>query len=266
MSTYNPMSKKFQEEAKRFGLTGNQLVKKYVEEGKLPNPTFIDREHNERTHKGAGFENRYKYQKNLLSNKGISFLEYRNHLAIDRGYDNDAEIQRLQSWNRGDSVPMHDNEECSYYLGVEIAERKVGRKYLPMILGNIDKEMPPNYPGFDFLLVGDIKVIKSSCLEYIYREKVSHLCDIYDDIYSRYVFSIKYNDIADYFFLIGFDDRLQLNILHIWIIRREKIIRGREFCRRDTLVITNKPKKLSEFEIYEVTDKLKNFMIDLKED
>lgn len=32
--TYNPMNKEFQEEAKRLGLTGNQLVQKYKKEGK----------------------------------------------------------------------------------------------------------------------------------------------------------------------------------------------------------------------------------------
>ncbi len=41
---YNPMSKEFQAEAKRLGLTGNQLILKYIHEGKLPDPTMVARE------------------------------------------------------------------------------------------------------------------------------------------------------------------------------------------------------------------------------
>lgn len=32
----------FQEYAKRLGLTGNKLIKKYVLEGKLPNPVVVE--------------------------------------------------------------------------------------------------------------------------------------------------------------------------------------------------------------------------------
>lgn len=38
---YNPISKEFQDEAKRLGLTGWQYHRKLVEEGKLPNPTDL---------------------------------------------------------------------------------------------------------------------------------------------------------------------------------------------------------------------------------
>jgi hypothetical protein len=39
LSKYNPMSKEFQKEIKRLGLTGNQYIRKLREEGKLPNPS-----------------------------------------------------------------------------------------------------------------------------------------------------------------------------------------------------------------------------------
>lgn len=41
MSKYNPMSKEFQEEAKRLGLTGYQYTQKLREEDKLPNPLIL---------------------------------------------------------------------------------------------------------------------------------------------------------------------------------------------------------------------------------
>jgi hypothetical protein len=57
ISKYNPMSKDFQEEAKRLGLTGNQLTKKYVQEGKIANPADINQERNEGIAERAGFKN-----------------------------------------------------------------------------------------------------------------------------------------------------------------------------------------------------------------
>lgn len=41
--TYNPMSKEFQDECKRLGLTGNQLIQKYRDDGKLPCTADINR-------------------------------------------------------------------------------------------------------------------------------------------------------------------------------------------------------------------------------
>lgn len=236
LSKYNPMSKEFQKDANRLGLTGNQYIQKLREEGKLRDPTDIEREKIERTYMDKGFN---------------SYTEYRNCLAKDRGYENQAELQKLQSWNRGDSSPMSENDNCPYYLGVDIAERIIGRKSLPIILGDIEKEMSPNYPGFDFILIGNIKVdIKSSSL-----------LDWY-----IYVFSINNNGMADYFLLIGINNRTKLDIMHLWLFRKEDIIRGKELYRRKILTIVNKPKKLLEFKRYEVTEKLKSIMMTLKED
>lgn len=46
---------------------------------------------------------------------------------------------------------MSDNIDCSEYLGVYIAERKIARKILLDIFGNIDEEIPYGNPGFDFV-------------------------------------------------------------------------------------------------------------------
>ena len=70
MSKYNPMSKEFQEEAKRLGLTGNQLIQKYIKEGKLPNPTDINRKSNDAIYQKAGYDNKAHYQREWRHSNG----------------------------------------------------------------------------------------------------------------------------------------------------------------------------------------------------
>lgn len=56
-------------------------------------------------------------------------------------------------------------------------------------------------------------------------------------------------------------DRIKLDIIRLWLFRKEDIIRGKELYRRKILTVVNKPKK---FKKYEVTEKLK--MMALKQD
>lgn len=134
MLKFNPMSKEFQDEAKRLGLTGNQLIQKYVHEGKLPNPTNIDRDTN-------------------------------NRICQDIGYIDRAEYLREWRYSKGIQAPMSENEECAHFLGTHIAERKYGRIILPEMFGGIEQEMPYGNPWYDFLVKRNIKVdVKSCCL------------------------------------------------------------------------------------------------------
>lgn len=129
-----PCSKKFQDEAKRLGLTGNQLIQKYVQEGKLLNPTDIDRDTN-------------------------------NHIYQDIGYKDKAEYTREWRHSNGIQSPMDENKDCAHYLGTIVAERQYGRIILPEIFGGIEQEMPYGNPWYDFLVKGNIKIdVKSCCL------------------------------------------------------------------------------------------------------
>jgi hypothetical protein len=77
-----------------------------------------------------------------------------------------------------------------------------------------------------------------------------------------------YNN-TDYFILSAWDDRDNLNLLHVWIFHKNDIIRGRIFWKRKGFVITNTPKKLMEFQDYELTDDLvmlKKLFEELKEE
>ena len=99
------------------------------------------------------------------------------------------------------SKPMSENRKCSAFLGVHVAER---------VLRNAFKEveqMPYGNRGYDFICNRGKKIdVKSSALHK--REKQA----------DHWQFIIKKNTTADYFMCLAFDNRDDLNPLHIWMI------------------------------------------------
>jgi len=121
-------------------------------------------------------------------------------------------------------TPHHVNKECSMYLGVHIAERVLFRYFEHVT------RMPPCNPGFDFICSKGFKIdVKSSTL---YRG-------------NYWSFDINKSDVADYFLCIAFDDRDNLNPLHVWLIPKEKV------CMKYRLCITNSEKSLAKWSMYE---------------
>lgn len=100
----------------------------------------------------------------------------------------------------GRQRPKSENKTCSAYLGEFIAERALSKFF-----DNITK-MPQNNPGYDFICGKGFKIdVKSACM-----------CKA--DNCIRWNFTIKRNTIADYFLCLAFDNRENLNPLHIWLI------------------------------------------------
>jgi len=228
MSKYNPMSKEFQEEAKRLGLTGNQLIKKYVQEGKIENPANINRERNKGIAERAGFKNHNEYELNRCHK------------------DMEHKRKYTQEWrhSNGIQLSMEENKDCAHYLGTFIAERQYGRIILPEMFGGIEQEMPYGNPYYDFLMTGNIKIdIKSCCL----REMKG---------WSGWEPHVRFNNVTDYFLILAFDDRENLHLVHIWMIGKNEIIRGEKFYMRDSIKITNTRRGLLEFKRFDWTDKL----------
>lgn len=213
----------FIEEAKRLGLTPYNYRCRLVQERKLVNPTDIERIKLNKTAKNAGFDNT---------------TEYHNHLAKISGYSDDAEYQRETSWNAGRRTPMSENYDCTLYFGVHIVER---------ILTDIFKEVTRMHiqnPGFDFICKNGKKIdTKARCLEY-------------HEGWMGWNFGIDYNKVADYFLLVGFDNRDSMYPMHIWLIKGKDIIRKRKLNEFKGLGITNKPGYIAEFKKYEIVDKL----------
>ena len=229
---YNPMSKEFQDEAKRLGLTGNQLIKKYIEEGKMVDPANVDKLRNQKIRQNAGCK---------------TVTEYLDKCAKDMGFENNTERVREYRHNTGRQAPMQDNPDCSAWFGSFIAEN--------YIIGTFEDpvKMPYGNPGYDWICKQGQKIdSKARCLEY---KGIG---------WSGWKFLIKYNNIADYFILSAWDNRDSLNPLHVWIFHKNDMVRkGRGCCsgrvkfwKRDMFSITNTPEKLKEFAQFEVTGRL----------
>jgi len=99
------------------------------------------------------------------------------------------------------ALPMDENKECSSYFGVYIVEG-----VLKQLFKNVVR-MPYGNPGYDFLCSQDKKIDgKGSCL--------------HKD--GRWSFNIRHNTIADYFCCVAFDNRTDLNPMHIWLLPGDK--------------------------------------------
>jgi hypothetical protein len=98
-------------------------------------------------------------------------------------------------------IPMGDNKTCTKYLGIAVAERLVRH-----IFDNV-VTMPHGNPGYDFICSRDKKIdVKSSCITLNNKKD------------PCWAFSIKKNTIADYFLLLAFNNRTDLEPLHQWFI------------------------------------------------
>ena len=97
--------------------------------------------------------------------------------------------------------PMSQNKECASYLGCFVAE-----SVLAQVFKDVTK-MPMHNPGFDFICNRGKKIdVKSSCIREV-------KCNT-----DTWIFTINKNKIPDYFLCIAFDNRDDLNPLHLWLI------------------------------------------------
>lgn len=117
----------------------------------------------------------------------------------------DPEKARLKS-ERGNRKrglrPFNENKECAAFLGVYVAER-----VLKHVFKNV-KQMPYGNVGFDYICGRGYKIdVKSGCVRHYISTRSKH-----------WAFNIDYNEIADYFLCIAFDDRENLNPMHLWLI------------------------------------------------
>ena len=82
---------------------------------------------------------------------------------------------------------------------------QVAERVLSKIFDNVIRQ-PINNPGFDFICNKGYKIdVKSGCLCYGKKNK------------PYWHFHIDKNKIADYFLCIAFDNRKDLNPIHIWL-------------------------------------------------
>jgi len=201
---------------------------------KLKKGEITNKEYNEISAKRRGFN---------------SSKEYRDFNAKKKGFEDDNDCRRQDSYDKGIYSPMSENKDCALYLGVHIAER-----ILPLIFDNV-KKMSNNNIGYDYICNNDYKIDVKSSVSHEYKGHT-----------KKWTFHIHKNKITDYFLMIAFDNRIDLNIMHIWLVRGNNIIEklNNYNYKCDNYTLNNKyaidisggKNSLKRWKKYEITDKL----------
>jgi uncharacterized CHY-type Zn-finger protein len=117
-----------------------------------------------------------------------------------------ATYVRERSHRLGIKVPLSEAKDSASYLGVWVAERALSQFFDHM------ERMPYGTPGYDFICGRGFKIdVKSSCLHHRANRT------------ENWNFMIRHNAVADYFLCIAFNDRVDLEPMHVWLIPGEKL-------------------------------------------
>ena len=135
------------------------------------------------------------------------------------------------SWNGGITLihtPLEEAKDCGAWLGVHIAERVLSTFFDHM------ERMPVGNKGFDYMCGKGFKIdVKASCLR---KGKWGN---------PFWGFSPDRNMMADYFLCIAFNNRNELEPMHIWLIP------GNRINNQFTFVVTNSKIGLEKWSQYE---------------
>lgn len=237
-----------------------------------------DKEYREDLAERREFNNHSSYQKFLYQKRGgIQYLEnlakrrgyesrdvLLNNLAKKAGYTNNKD--RSKEWYRDNrdnkGINFSLNENCPQYLGVEIGEKKIARKILPLIIGEIMEEMPIGNSGFDFICKNE--KLKDRSSQDILKIDVKSAMLIDD----KYRFKISFNCFTDYFLVIAFNgnNRAELSPTHVLLFGKDDMVRKKmarnsyemkTFHDREGISISNNHDSvmyLGHFIKYEKTD------------
>jgi hypothetical protein len=101
---------------------------------------------------------------------------------------------------------MSENKVCAVYLGVHVAE-----KMLSKIFKDVET-MPYGNPGYDFICNKGKKIdVKAACMS---KNSSGN---------NTWWFNINRNTVPDHFLFIVFDNRENLNPLHIWLVPADEL-------------------------------------------
>lgn len=152
----------------------------------------IDPEVEKRCPKCNKFKSKSEFSKKTKSSDGLQGYCKTCHSNIEKEF-----------WLRrhGGKHPRLENKHCSQWLGIAVAE-----KVLAATFKNV-QVMPENNPAFDFICGKGFRIdVKCACRTH------------YKNRNDRWGFTIKRNKVADYFLLLAFDNREDLNPEFIWLV------------------------------------------------
>lgn len=171
-------------------------------------------------------EDRIKYaHEYYLKHKNETIRRTRQYYLDHKEYLD--EMNKINKHNKGIKF-MNEIKECSMFLGCYVAENILSLEFKNII------RMKVTNPGYDYVCgKGYFIDVKSSCLS---KDKWGS---------EKWKFHIERNKIADFFLLIGFDNRNDLNPMHIWLVP------GHIINSRIGIGISNNVNSLNKYKIYE---------------
>lgn len=141
-----------------------------------------------------------KYRKYALK---YYYKNREDSLVKMKRYNEGHKEERRQ---KGNYESMYENKSCSQYLGIVIGERLCRHLFKDV------QVMPRGNTGYDIICNKGKKIdVKTACIT------------LADSKYPHWQFYINNNTIPDYFILVAFDNRTDLNPLHIWMIPGKEI-------------------------------------------
>jgi len=138
----------------------------------------------------------------------MQFNKNKNFKDGHQYYCRKCDDERTTEYNRKvyGHISMFKNKECGAYLGIAVAEKLVRHLFENVV------RMPNNNPGFDFICAKDKKIdVKSACIKLRNSRTTNKK-------YPVWGFHIEQNKTADYFLLLAFNNRADLEPLYMWLI------------------------------------------------
>lgn len=121
-----------------------------------------------------------------------------------------------------------NNKSCPNYLGIAIAETILSHEFPGF------KRMPYGNPGYDYDCPQGFKIdVKSACI-HLSRYGI-----------PKWSFQLKKNKVPHFYIFAAFDNRTDLNLLHIWLIP------GSLINTKTGIAILNTPEGLAKWSQYE---------------
>lgn len=163
-----------------------------------------------------------------------NYEEYLNIIALGRGFTCYGEYEKVWSYYPGMPNVIKENRIDNRFIGVYIAENGINKIY------DKSKRMKINNVGYDIVCPKGYKIdVKATVL----------------NKYNNFDFAINKNKIADYFTLVGFNNIIELEPLHLWIIRSDENV-YRPINELYRFKILNEPIYINRYKKYEKLDKL----------
>lgn len=179
-----------------------------------------------------------QWKKTLKNAECKTRTEYENKNAQKTGFKDYAESLKVDSWNRGDNEPVEFKDDCSSHIGCIVGEDEIGYSVLGMIFEKVEKKKFNN-PGYDFLCKNVRQIFLDRYPQFKLEINKEYKIDIKT---SRFLgkywgpFHIDFNNITDYFMIIGLREDGTTHRF-ILFIHKNDIIRNVQFWRRDGIKI-----------------------------